>query len=158
MKLKNYVYPKLIIKSLRDALRDITYFKRYKTIVEELYSDDKLSALGIVKQDYNMMIGIDLNPELLLYADLEALEAAELRMVGEKLKKYTNFLQKEKILDSIKVDYERIKTKDYYGYIVMITYDFKKYKKNKFRYDIGYLIFATLVIVSGLYVGFRLLF
>ena len=55
---------------------------------------------------------------------ISPIEPAELRFVSDKLKRYTDFLQKEGILDVISADYERVKTEDYYGYIVQIKLNF----------------------------------
>ena len=84
-----------------------------------------------------MYIGIDLNPELLLYSDTSQ-ESVELRLISEKMKKYNDFLTKEGILDSIKVEYERVQNDSFYGYILQIGYSFKNYKRSDLVYDISY--------------------
>ena len=100
-----------------------------------------------------MYVGINLNPELLVYSDTSQ-EPAELRLISERLGKYTDFLTKEGIIDYIKVDYDRVKTIDYYGYILKISYDFKKYSRSRFISSIFYFIFlistSILLITLGL--------
>jgi hypothetical protein len=73
-------------------------------------------------------------------------------MIGEKMRKYTDFLTKEGILDFVKVDYDRIQTETYYGYILQVRYDFKKYRRGSFIYGISYFLaigasIAALVLV-----------
>ena len=64
------------------------------------------------------------------------------------MKKYNDFLTREGLLDSVNVDYERVKTDSYYGYVLQIKYDFKKYRRRKFVYDILYSL-AVLLVVYG---------
>lgn len=148
MKLKNYIYPNLVFKSLKDAITDLSYYRRYKSILNELDLDGKLKRIGIKKDGNHMYIGVNLNPELLMYTN-DSRDSVELKFVSDAMIKYTNFLQNEGILDSIKADYERIYNEDFYGYIVQVSYAFNKYNKNKFRYDIGYFsAILSLTIIS----------
>jgi hypothetical protein len=59
-------------------------------------------------------------------------------------------LTKEGILDSVKVEYDRVKNEEYYGYILQIKYDFKQYRKNRFIYDVSYFLSIALLISAGL--------
>jgi uncharacterized membrane protein YkgB len=70
--------------------------------------------------------------------------------VGDKLKKYTDFLQKEGILDSIFVDYERVKTEDYYGYIIQIKFEDRKYNQRDYIYSVSYLFGIPTLIIGSL--------
>jgi hypothetical protein len=91
-----------------------------------------------------------LNPELLLYSDTSQ-ESVELRLISEKMNKYNDFLTKEGILDSIKVDYERIQTEEHYGYVLQISFNFKQYKKSDFIYGISYFSAIALGILTSLF-------
>jgi hypothetical protein len=136
--------------NIRESLIDLSRFKTYNKIVAELLNVGKLDEIGLkADDDLNMYVGINLNPEMLIYADTSK-ESAELRFVGEKLGKYTDFLTKEGILDYIKVDYDRVKTEEYYGYILKMSYNFKVYSRKKFVYSICYLSALSLTVVSGL--------
>lgn len=139
----DYINPVKVYKSLTLGIQDLAKHKRYKEIVSELNSSRKLEEIGLnVDADKNLYIGINLNPELLLYSETSQ-ESVELKLISEKLKKYTDFLTKEGILDSVKVEYDRVKNEEYYGYILQIKYDFTKYRKKRFIYDLSY--FATIV-------------
>jgi hypothetical protein len=141
--------PVKIYKSLSDNIEDILNYFKYKKIIFELNKEGKLEKVGLnLDSSANLYIGIDLNPELLLYSETSQ-ESVELKLISEKLKKYTDFLTKEGILDSIKMDYDRVKNDEYYGYILQISYDFKKFKKYSLIYDISYFIIIFTLILSG---------
>jgi hypothetical protein len=89
-----------------------------------------------------MYLGINLNPELLLYSETSQ-ETVELKLISEKMLKHNDFLMKEGILDFIKVDYDRVQSETFYGYVIQISFRFTKYSLNKMIYDIAY--FLTLI-------------
>ena len=134
----NYIYPNRVYKRLIKNIEELVQYSRFKKIVLELNAAGKLEEVGIkVDPKSNMYIGIDLNPELLLYSDTSQ-ESVELRLISEKMKRYNDFLTKEGILDSIKVEYERVQNDSFYGYILQIGYSFKNYKRSDLVYDISY--------------------
>lgn len=153
--ISDYLNPLKVFNSLKAGLEDLSNYSKYKSIVFDLEKEGKLKEIGLSHDsDGNLYLGIDLNPELLLYSDTSQ-ETVELKLISEKMKKYTDFLTKEGILDAVNVDYDRIKTDSHYGYILQIKYNFKKYRRKKFVYDVSY--FVGLLTVS-LIVGGILLF
>jgi len=139
------INPVKIFKSLQGCLEDLARFAKYKSIIAELQKDGKLDAIGLlVDADSNLYIGVNLNPELLMYSETSS-ESVELKMISDRMKKYTEFLTKEGILDSVKVEYDRIKNEEYYGYILQITFDYKKYKRPVLVYAVSY--FSTLALI-----------
>ena len=149
MKLTKYINPKQVISSFRDARTDLKRFRKYKEILLELESEEKLSRMGFRRDKDMLYVGVNLNPELLMYVDA-TLESAELKFVSDAMRKYTDFLQKEGILDVIKADYERVYNEEFYGYVVQIAFDFQKYDKFKYQYDIGYFIAAGTITVGAI--------
>ena len=142
----NYISPVKIYNRLSSNLVELSNYRRFKKIVLELNETGRLREIGIkIDPNSNMYIGIDLNPELLLYSDTSQ-ESVELKLISEKMGKYNDFLTKEGILDSIKVDYERIKNDTHYGYVLQISFNFIKYTRFNLIYDISY--FAILAILS----------
>ena len=142
----NYLSPNFLYKTLIKNVTDLFNYLKYRKIIEELKESNKLEVIGFsIDANYNLYIGIDLNPELLLYSDLSQ-ESVELKLISEKIKKYTDFLTKEGILDYVKVEYDRVKNEEYYGYILQIKYDFKNYKLSTLTYSILYF----LTIIGGL--------
>lgn len=150
----DYIFPNRVYKKLTLNFIELSKFKKFKTIIFELTKNGKLSSVGIkADSKSNMYIGIDLNPELLLYSETSQ-ESVELKLISEKMKKYNDFLTKEGILDVIKVDFERIKNNEFYGYVLQISFDFKKYKK----IDLIYSILYFSIILNSLIVATLLLF
>lgn len=142
MKLKNYLYPSLIIKRFKDYRKILNYRKNYVSVLNDMESNGRLNEIGLLRKEDSLLVGINLNEQLLTYDEL-TIETAELRYVADKLKIYTDFLQKEGILDSIFADYERVKTSDYYGYIIQIRFDDKKYNRRDYIFTISYLILLS---------------
>ena len=144
----DYLSPIRIYKRLSIHIRELINYRTFKKIIFDLNKNGKLDEVGIkADPNLNMYIGIDLNPELLLYSDTSQ-ESVELKLISEKMNKYNDFLTKEGILDSIKVDYERIQTDEHYGYILQISFNFKQYKKSDFIYTISYFSAISLSIIA----------
>ena len=143
----DYINPFKQYENLNLCLSDLKYFAKYKEIVFDLERSGKLTGMGFsIDKEANMYLGFDLNPELLTY-DIENRESAELKYIREKLKIYTDFITREGLLDSIKMDNDRVYTVDYYGYVLRISYDFKNYTKRKLYYAIGYFSFWTIKLL-----------
>jgi hypothetical protein len=144
----DYISPVKVYKRLSTCLDELSKYRKFKKIIFDLNSEGKLDEIGMrADSASNMYIGIDLNPELLLYSETSQ-ESVELKLVSEKMNKYNDFLTKEGILDSIKVDYERIQNEEYYGYVLQISFNFRKYKKSDLIYAISY--FSTILVASTL--------
>ena len=149
MKIKDYIYPSRVLNRYREYSKIRKYRKIYIKIVDNIESTGNLQEMGITRQNKFLLLGINLNEQILTYDEL-TIEPAELRYVGDKLKKYTDFLQKEGILDSIFVDYERVKTEDYYGYIIQIKFEDRKYNQRDYIYSVSYLFGIPTLIIGSL--------
>lgn len=147
MKLKKF-NPIWAISALRKNIKEYSKYKVYKKIIYDLNDSGKLEEIGFrVDDDANLYLGINLNPELLLYSDTSQ-ESVELKMVSEKMLKYNDFLTKEGILDVITVDYDRVKSEDFYGYVLQIKFDFKNFNRNEVVWSVSYLSTLTLGVIS----------
>jgi hypothetical protein len=144
-----YLNPSKVFKLLKLQITDLKNSRRYLNIVKSLDDDGKLQKIGFrADQDYNLYLGIDLNPELLLYSEMSQ-ETAELKLIGEKLKRHTDFLLNEGILDSIQVDYDRVKDENFYGYIVKISYKFTHYTRKSYIKNIAYFLSIGLTSIGS---------
>lgn len=138
----DYIAPTRIYRRLTGHIEELVNYSKFRKIIAELSSQGKLDEIGLkVDSNLNMYIGIDLNPELLLYSETSQ-GSVELKLIAEKMNRYNDFLTKEGILDAIKVDYERVQTDAFYGYILQIGFNFKTYRRSDFIY--GILYFSTL--------------
>ena len=146
----DYLSPIRVYRRLTIHIKELSHYRTFKKIIFDLNASGKLDEIGIkADPNLNMYIGINLNPELLLYSDASQ-ESVELKLISEKMNKYNDFLTKEGILDSIKVDYERIQTEEHYGYVLQIGFNFNQYKKSDFIYGISYFLVTILVILTSL--------
>lgn len=149
----DYLSPIRIYRRLTIHIEELTHYRTFKKIIFDLNASGKLDEIGIkADPNLNMYIGINLNPELLLYSDASQ-ESVELKLISEKMNKYNDFLTKEGILDSIKVDYERIQTEEHYGYVLQISFNFNKYKKADFIYGISYFSVIVLGLLTGVFLS-----
>lgn len=134
----DYLSPVRVYKSLAGNIDDLLKYRKYITIIKELNADGKLEQLNLrLDENGNMYLGIDLNPELLLYSETSQ-ETVELKLISEKMLKHNDFLMREGILDFIKVDYDRVQTDTFYGYVIQLSFRFTKYSLKKMIYDLVY--------------------
>lgn len=146
----DYLSPIRVYRRLTIHIKELSHYRTFKKIIFDLNASGKLDEIGIkADPNLNMYIGINLNPELLLYSDASQ-ESVELKLISEKMNKYNDFLTNEGILDSIKVDYERIQTEEHYGYVLQIGFNFNQYKKSDFIYGISYFLVTILGILTSL--------
>jgi hypothetical protein len=146
----DYISPGQVYKRLVANLNELSRYRKFKKIVIELNETGKLDEIGIRSDnDANMYIGINLNPELLLYSETSQ-ESVELKLISEKMNKYNDFLTKEGILDVIKVDYDRVRDDSYYGYVLQLGFNFLTYKKSDLIYCISYFSSLILSLVTSI--------
>lgn len=150
MKIIDYLNPKNIYESIQGMIVEKIQSRKFASILAELNDEGKLAALDIKLKKGKMYVGVNLNPELLLYSDDEAQENVELKFVGEKIRKYTEFLQNEGILDSIKAEYDRVYNDEFYGYIVEISFAVTKYNGRRLIYDIIYSVVTLGALFTGI--------
>ena len=149
----DYLSPVRVYKSLAGNIDDLLKYRKYITIIKELNADGKLEQLNLrLDENGNMYLGIDLNPELLLYSETSQ-ETVELKLISEKMLKHNDFLMREGILDFIKVDYDRVQTDTFYGYVIQLSFRFTKYSLKKMIYDLVYSL--TLIgIPAGIVLAY----
>ena len=139
----DYLSPIRVYKNLAGNIDDLLKYKKYSSIIKELNTEGKLEQLGLrLDANGNMYLGVDLNPELLLYSETSQ-ESVELKFISEKMIRHNDFLMKEGILDFIRVDYDRVQNETFYGYVIQISFRFTKYSKNRMAYNLAY--FLTLI-------------
>jgi hypothetical protein len=143
------INPLWVVKSLQKNLNEFRKHQTYKKIIYDLNAAGKLEEIGFRSDsDANLYLGINLNPELLLYSDTSQ-ESVELKMISEKMLKYNDFLTKEGILDVITVDYDRIKSEEFYGYILQIRFNDREFSKKEVIWGISYLSVLFLGTVGA---------
>ena len=143
----NKLNPIWVGTSLKKNINEYQKYITYKKIIYNLNTSGKLDEIGFkTDEDANLYLGVNLNPELLLYSDASQ-EPVELKMISEKMLKYNDFLTKEGILDVITVDYDRVKNDSFYGYVLQIKFNFSNFKRREVVWAISY--FTILLLSSG---------
>ena len=143
----NKLNPIWVATSLKKNINEYSKYIKYKKIIYNLNESGKLDEIGFkTDEDANLYLGVNLNPELLLYSDASQ-EPVELKMISEKMLKYNDFLTKEGILDVITVDYDRVKNDSFYGYVLQIKFNFSNFKRREIAWAISY--FTILLLASG---------
>jgi len=143
----NKLNPIWVGTSLKKNINEYQKYITYKKIIYNLNTSGKLDEIGFkTDEDANLYLGVNLNPELLLYSDASQ-EPVELKMISEKMLKYNDFLTKEGILDVITVDYDRVKNDSFYGYVLQIKFNFSNFKRREVVWAISY--FTILFLASG---------
>ncbi len=150
-KLISYINPVSSYRMFKKSTSELLRYLKYSKILTEIDEEGKLKEAGIRLEKNLMYVGVNLNPDLLKYTDGIEQESVELRFVSESMKKYTDFLEKEGILDAISADYERVYNKDFYGYIVQIKFKMSIYKKSRFIYDSIFLSSILALTSIGIY-------
>lgn len=147
MNILEYINPVKVFNSLRNCFIELKYNRKFNTIIKELDDSGSLEQIGLSLDKNKLYFGVDLNPELLLYGE-SSQETVEMKFVKEKMLKYTEFLKKEGVLDSITADYERVQTLDHYGYIIEIKFAFREYSFKKLAYGLMYFIMLFAIPLS----------
>ena len=143
----NKLNPIWVGTSLKKNINEYQKYITYKKIIYNLNTSGKLDEIGFkTDEDANLYLGVNLNPELLLYSDASQ-EPVELKMISEKMLNYNDFLTKEGILDVITVDYDRVKNDSFYGYVLQIKFNFSNFKRREVVWAISY--FTILLLASG---------
>lgn len=143
----NKLNPIWVGTSLKKNINEYQKYITYKKIIYNLNTSGKLDEIGFKTDEAaNLYLGVNLNPELLLYSDASQ-EPVELKMISEKMLKYNDFLTKEGILDVITVDYDRVKNDSFYGYVLQIKFNFSNFKRREVVWAISY--FTILLLASG---------
>lgn len=153
------------MKNLIISLNPVNIFKRVISISKELYMfllyvkalnaiEPELEESRIVKASkFSLIKAINLKPETLLLAnklesdmdkeDKKELHKLELSFVGREIAKYNDIFINSGIIELIKTKATRVKDSEYYGYIVTISYNWKKAK----LYEIIRLLFQISIWV-----------
>lgn len=150
MKYFNPIYFLKIIASIFVELKNFRfYWKKMKDL--EISGELKRRGLRIdaIKRLYFVK---NIEPEALLYGETEqgGVEQFEKKLVAESLKIHNEIFVRDNSIELVKVKFERIKTPDYYAYLVWIGFKFQKIKFSNFAYLITYCIFAAYLIRAAI--------
>jgi len=142
-----YLNPFTFFKELMSLIRSSIRFFRYIKITKELDSTGKLSKLGLRRTPLGKLYYIkNLQPEVLLAA--EEIRDFELLQVRESLAEYNEPIMEMGIIDFVKTGFERIKTPDFYAYLIWIEFDTKDLTIQKLLYVLLYAIVFSFTLIT----------
>lgn len=134
-------------KRLRMMLREIDNYYFFIRQMEILADTGELRHYKLKMNEKHGIYGaINLPPELLLYNRGEELEQLEKTFFGNEMAKFNDVMMKLDVIELYKVDYERLKTEDYYAYVFCISYKWRLCNRTSITTSIVLFILTILSI------------
>ena len=156
------------MKKLILRLNPVDIFSRIISISKEIYLffyyiktlkkiRPELKEKKIVRSSwFSLVKAVNLKAETLLLAnkpesdmddeDKNELRKLELSFIGREIAKHNDIFIENGIIELIKTKADRVKNKDYYGYMVEISYNWKKAKP----YEVIKLVFQLSIWIAVL--------
>ena len=119
--LLDFLNPVSFWKNTVSCYRDVVNYSFYRGIVKKLDQEGLLKEKGM-RTDWlkRVYFVINLQPETLLAGqDIDLLERSR---VTEAIAERNQVFMKDGLLEIIQADYQRIKTTDYYAYLIWVKY------------------------------------
>ena len=123
----------------------------YRKTVKALVASGELEKNGLRVDSLNRIFFVkNLEAEVLLYGNQEegGLERFEKSFIAEQLRKYNDIFIKNQLIEIVKTSLKRIKTQDYYAYLVTIFFNFKKFTLLRTIYVLAYFWTLTYLIIK----------
>jgi hypothetical protein len=144
MKLLNFINPVIAFNSAKDIIKDLNnyvfYRKQIKKMETQNFFKDLNARTDLLRRVYYVL---NLEPETLLATgDLADLEKSR---VFESVSKIQGRFADHNLVEIINVSSTRIKTDEYYAFLILIKYD-SKFKLSKLLRVLGF----ALIIYFGI--------
>ncbi len=149
MKLLNFINPVIAFNSTKDIIKDLNnyvfYRKQIKKMETQNFFKDLNARTDLLRRVYYVL---NLEPETLLATgDLADLEKSR---VFESVSKIQGRFADHNLVEIINVSSTRIKTDEYYAFLILIKYD----SKFKFSNLLRVLGFALIAYFGITYIGY----
>ena len=110
-------------KKLRAMFREVENFYFFIRQMEMFADSGELKQYKLKMNEKHCIYGaINLPPELLLYNNDKDLEQLEKTFFGNEMKKLNDVMLKYDIMELYSIEFERVKTDDFYAYVFNIRY------------------------------------
>ena len=110
-------------KKLRAMFREVDNFYFFIRQMEMFADSGELKQYKLKMNEKHCIYGaINLPPELLLYNNDKDLEQLEKTFFGNEMKKLNDVMLKYDIMELYSIEFERVKTDDFYAYVFNIRY------------------------------------
>lgn len=155
-KIKNFLRwfsPVFAVKTAVALYKEYKDWDFYRKTVDQLEADGFFNKHNMqVGKEKQFYFGVDIPPETLMQPEDE-IERFEKQIIAREVSKLNEPLFKAGIFEYLETASERIKNDDYYGYVIMFSFNFRNFTFWKLVYSILYLgTFAGIlawVIFSG---------
>lgn len=130
-------------------VQEIRHLIFYWRKMEKLEASGELKKRGLRLDWIRRLYFVkNMEPEALLYGEVEngGVETFEKQFLIEALRQHNDLFYKDGSIEIVKSDYRRIKTEDYYAYIIWIWFRFDKLKFWNFIYLIVYAVSVNWLV------------
>jgi|688.fasta_scaffold01416_44 hypothetical protein len=141
----DFLNPVSFWKNVSQCYKDVINYRFYRKTITKLTADGSLKEKGMradtLKRVYFV---INLLPETLLAgSDVELLERSR---VTEAIAERNQVFMKDGLLEIIEADYRRIKTAEYYAYLVWIKYRWESKISTWFKTVLWISLLVTIAV------------
>lgn len=143
------LYPLYFYRFMVSFFKEIINYRFYRKTIDSLHKTGELDQRGLRLDSLKRVYYVkNLQPEALLYGTTEngGVETFEKQFIAESLRDHNEFFIKHQIIELVKSHSKRIKTPDYYAYLVWIGFKFKKIKIFNILYIVLYVLLITYSI------------
>jgi len=142
--------PIYLIKLIISYIKELNLFFYYRNTVKGLIKSGELEKTGLRVDALNRIFFVkNLDAEVLLYGEQEGgLDKFEKGFVAEELRKYNEFFIKNQLIELVKTSLKRIKTSEYYAYLVLIFFNFTKVTIFETLYILSYIGAVTFGVIK----------
>lgn len=149
-----YLSPISFFKFLISYIKEFRVFFFYRATINSLIISREFEKVGLRVDKLKRIFFVkNLDADVLLFngnqgsKNVEELEKFEKNLVVQELVQYNDFFIRNQLIELVKTSLKRIKTKDFYAYLVIIHFRFKEITVRSTFYLFSYIIgFIYLVI------------
>jgi len=137
-------------KKLKLMLKEIDNYYFYIRQIEMFNDTGEMRHRMLKMNDKHEIYGaINIPVELLMYNKQEDLDQLEKTYFGNEMAQYNDVFLKYDIMELYKIEFERVKTEDYYAYVFNIKYKWNHCNRKSITNAVMTFVLAIGAIVAG---------
>lgn len=139
-------------KSISEVIREFINYRFYRKTVNSLNDSGEFSRMNLRLDSLKRVYFVkNIQPEALLYGTSESggIEQFERTLVAQEVMPLNELFIKSGIIELVKSRTKRIKTPDYYAYLIIINFKFRKISPANILYILAY---STAVFFLAKYI------
>ena len=136
---------------IRLMLREIDNYYFFIKQMEIFADSGQLRHYKLKMNEKHAVYGaINLPPELLIYNKGDELAQLEKTFFGNEIAKLNDIIHEYSIIELYRIEYERIKTDDYYAFVFSISYRWNLCNARSIAFTSAWLLSAVSAAIYGL--------